>query len=123
MNELTVWEHFVDSMKNKYATFSGRASRKEYWSFVLFSIIVSIVVSIIDVSFDFNEILINIVSVIFFIPSISVTVRRLHDLNKSGWWYLIYFLPLLGALYMLYLMLKKTQLEDNQYGLSLVNKM
>ena len=120
MNELTVWEHFVDSMKNKYATFSGRASRKEYWSFVLFSIIVSIVVAIIDVSFSFNEVFVNIVSVIFFIPSISVTVRRLHDLNKSGWWYLIYFLPLLGALYMLYLMVKKTQPDDNQYGPSLL---
>ncbi|WP_251423655.1 DUF805 domain-containing protein [Veillonella agrestimuris] len=120
MNELSIWGHFVSAMKDKFATFSGRASRKEYWSFVLFSIIFAIVAALLDVAFETNEIISNLVSVIFIVPSISVTVRRLHDVNKSGWWYFIYLVPLFGALYILYLTLKKTQPEDNEYGPSLV---
>ena len=72
---------------SKYATFEGRARRSEYWWFFLFSLIASIVLSILDT----NEVLINAFSIIMFLPSLAVSARRLHDTGRSGWWQMIYF--------------------------------
>lgn len=75
----------------KYAVFSGRARRKEYWFFVLFSIIISVVLSLIDgVIGTYNSgagvgLLTGIYSLAILIPAIAVAVRRLHDTNRSGW--------------------------------------
>ena len=80
---------------NKYATFSGRASRSEYWFFVLFGILGGIVALIIDVmilgySIESEYTPINsIFSLVLIIPTIAAACRRLHDVNKSGWWQLI----------------------------------
>ena len=81
----------------KYAVFSGRARRKEYWFFVLFSAIVSIILTVLDVLLGtYNEetqagVLSSLYSLGVFIPSIAVTVRRLHDTDRSGWWILMPF--------------------------------
>ena len=79
---------------NKYATFSGRASRSEYWFFVLFGILGGIVAIIIDVMIlgypmDESTPINSIFSLVLIIPSTAVACRRLHDVNKSGWWQLI----------------------------------
>ena len=78
----------ISTCFQKYATFTGRASRSEYWFFVLFSIIVQLLANAIGVAAG-SEAIIWLVYLVFFIPSISVTVRRMHDVDKSGWFMLI----------------------------------
>ena len=74
----------------KYADFNGRASRSEYWWFALFIVIVSIVLSMIS-----NEVS-GLFSLATLLPSIAAAARRLHDTNRSGWWQLIAFIPIIG---------------------------
>ena len=71
-----------------YATFSGRARRKEYWMFFLFNMIVSIVINIIAMAIEF-ELLGSLYSLAVLVPGIAVGVRRMHDVGKSGWFLLI----------------------------------
>ena len=98
---------FVTAVKTclaKYATFSGRASRPEYWYFVLFYTIASLVAAVIDVAIFSGAGLSPVSLIVFiglFLPSLAVTVRRLHDTDRSGWWWLICFVPLIGAIVLL----------------------
>lgn len=88
---------FAESVKtafSKYATFSGRARRSEYWWWVLFQIILLIAVIVISAAVRPLAWLLYIEILATLIPSISVTVRRLHDTNHSGWWYLIGLVPI-----------------------------
>ena len=80
----------------KYADFNGRARRSEYWYFTLFSTIISIILMVATYRSKFSSIE-NIYSLIVLVPSIAVGVRRMHDLNKSGWYYLIPFYNLILA--------------------------
>ena len=106
---------------NKYATFSGRASRSEYWFFVLFSILGGIVALIIDVmilgySIESEYTPINsIFSLVLIIPTIAAACRRLHDVNKSGWWYLIIF-TIIGMIPLLIWYCSKGTDGDNRFG-------
>lgn len=86
---------FQESVKvcfTKYADFSGRATRSEYWWFSLFIVFVSIVASFI------GSIVSGLFSLAFLVPAIAVATRRLHDTNRSGWWQLIGFVPLVGII-------------------------
>jgi len=106
----------------KYAVFSGRARRKEYWFFFLFNIIASIVLSVIDVTvgtFSATSgvgLLSGIYGLAVIIPSIAVGVRRLHDIDRTGWWLLIAFIPLIGVLVLLVFALLPGTAGDNKYG-------
>jgi uncharacterized membrane protein YhaH (DUF805 family) len=106
----------------KYAVFEGRAQRKEYWFFVLFSILISIGLTIIDTTtgmFDAKAgmgLLSGIYSLAVLIPSIAVGVRRLHDTNRSGWWLLISFIPLIGTIVLIVFLATDSKPEANQYG-------
>lgn len=106
----------------KYAVFSGRARRKEYWFFVLFNIIISIVLAVIDgVTGSFSPeagmgLLGGIYTLAVLIPSIAVSVRRLHDTGRSGWWLLIALVPLIGAIVLLVFMVQDSKPGQNQYG-------
>jgi uncharacterized membrane protein YhaH (DUF805 family) len=85
--------NFVEAMTsgfNKYVTFSGRAARSEYWFWTLFSVIVNVVAGILDAVSGIG-IIGAIVSLALLLPSIAVAVRRLHDLDRTGWWLLITF--------------------------------
>ncbi len=79
--------------------------------FSLFVIIISVALSLIEVQF-----LMYIFTLAILIPNIAITVRRLHDIGKSGWWYFIGFIPLIGWLVMIYFLVQKSQPGDNQYG-------
>ncbi|WP_028025443.1 DUF805 domain-containing protein [Enterovibrio calviensis] len=105
--------YFIMALK-KYAEFSGRARRKEYWMFILFYLIFSIVLTFID-SMLGTMFLSLIFSLALLIPSISLTARRLHDTGRSGWWQLIALIPLVGAIVMLVFLVQDSK-EDNQYG-------
>jgi uncharacterized membrane protein YhaH (DUF805 family) len=106
----------------KYAVFSGRARRKEYWFFLLFNIIFLIVATILDNLFKttFENMSYGwfylLYALAVLIPSIALEVRRLHDVGKSGWWYFIALIPLVGAIWLLVLMLTDSQPGDNKYG-------
>lgn len=106
----------------KYAVFSGRARRKEYWFFVLFNIIISIVLAVIDgVTGSFSPeagmgLLGGIYTLAVLIPGIAVSVRRLHDTERSGWWLLIALVPLIGAIVLLVFMAQDSKPGQNQYG-------
>ncbi len=106
----------------KYAVFNGRARRKEYWFFFLFSIIITIVLSIIDVaagSFDAKTglgLFSGIYTLAVLIPSLAVSVRRLHDTDRSGWWLLISLIPIIGGLVILVFVVLDSDTAENRYG-------
>lgn len=108
-------EHFIQAIK-QYALFTGRATRTEYWMFVLFYLIFYIVLAVIDAMLD-SYILTTIYSLALLVPSVSVAARRLHDTGKSGWWQLIALIPLLGAI-ILIVFLAQDSHDDNEYGLN-----
>jgi uncharacterized membrane protein YhaH (DUF805 family) len=101
----------------KYATFSGRARRSELWWYALFQFGVMIVLSIIDsVLFRGHAFLTGIAGLALLIPGIAVVVRRLHDTNRSGWWYFIAFVPVIGGLILLYFCILRGTPGPNNYG-------
>jgi uncharacterized membrane protein YhaH (DUF805 family) len=113
---------YLEALK-KYAVFSGRSRRMEYWYFVLFNIIVSIVLGVIDGlllgTLDSGMgagLLSGIYSLAVLIPTLAVTVRRLHDIDRSGWWILIALVPLIGVIVLLVFALLEGTPGDNQYG-------
>ena len=108
----------VTSVLSKYATFSGRAPRSEYWWFALANIIVQIIATIIDTIVLQSEtpVVSGILSLALLIPSLAVSVRRMHDIGKSGWNILWAFLPLIGIILLLIWTCRKGDAGDNDYG-------
>jgi len=112
---------FLEVLK-KYAVFNGRARRKEYWFFYLFYIIFIIVLVLIDgVTGTLDEgtgigVLSGIFILAMIIPGIAVTIRRLHDTDRSGWWILISLIPFIGGIWLLVLMVLDGTPGQNQYG-------
>ena len=106
----------------QYADFNGRARRKEYWMFFLFNMIFAFLAAIIDnvVGTASPElgygIFYGIYALALFIPGLAVGVRRLHDVGKSGWMFLIALIPLIGAILLLVLMVTDSEQESNKWG-------
>ena len=96
----------------KYATFSGRATRKEFWQFILVSIILS---ALVGVFHGENSTLAGVLEVLLFVPTLAAAARRLQDLGHSGWWLLV--APTgIGAIILFFVMMKAGQPYDNAYG-------
>jgi uncharacterized membrane protein YhaH (DUF805 family) len=108
-------EWYLEVLK-KYAVFSGRARRKEYWMFVLFNIIISFVLGFVEGLMGGTGIIGLVYSLAVFIPSIAVGVRRLHDTGRSGWWLLLILIPLIGAIALLIFMVQEGKDEENDFG-------
>jgi len=106
----------------KWADFSGRARRREYWFFVLIYVVIYIVLTVVDMMVGLLNaatgigILGGLFALAMLIPSISVGVRRLHDTDRSGWWLLIALIPVIGALVLLVFYLLDSQPGDNRFG-------
>lgn len=103
---------FVDAVKNcfaNYVGFTGRAPRSEYWWWVLFVVLVSIVLSMV------SQKLSGVFSLAVLLPGIAVATRRLHDVGRSGWWQLLLFIPMIGLLVLLYWVVQPSE-GDNAYG-------
>ena len=100
----------------KYAEFSGRARRKEFWMFVLFNFLVSIAVGIVDGILGTNGALGGLYSLAVLIPSLAVAARRLHDTDRSGWWQLIGFIPLIGWVILLVFFCSDSKPGENRFG-------
>jgi len=107
----------------KYAEFSGRATRSEYWTFVLGNIVVAILFGILGAIFtQISDVLGGIIGLLYFVfaigiilPQLGVLVRRLHDTGRSGWWYWISLVPLVGFIILLVFLLTDST-DDNEYG-------
>ncbi len=108
-----------------YANFSGRARRAEYWNFVLVNFIIYIPLYILFIGGILNESesvgflgigVLGLFALAMLIPSLAVLVRRLHDLNKSGWYFLIYFIPIVGPILMLVWLFTDGNRFVNNYG-------
>ncbi len=120
----------VKSVFSKYATFAGRASRSEYWFFYLFNILLEIGLLLLGLiigailgkgagalgGMAVAYVLLCIYGLIAIIPSISVFVRRMHDIGRSGWWYWIALIPIVGAIVLLVFLVTGGDRGDNQYG-------
>jgi uncharacterized membrane protein YhaH (DUF805 family) len=109
---------FADAIRSvftKYVTFSGRARRSEFWWFTLFAVILYILAAVIDSAAGVSVVAI-VVGLALFLPSLAVTVRRLHDTGRSGWWILIGLIPLVGALVLLVFECQDSQSGSNNYG-------
>lgn len=105
----------------KYAVFGGRARRKEYWMFILFNILISFALGVVEGMFGLvTELGIGMISMVYalllLIPSLAVGVRRLHDTGRSGWWLLIAFVPIVGAIALLVFAVQDSESGHNEYG-------
>jgi uncharacterized membrane protein YhaH (DUF805 family) len=105
----------------KYAVFSGRARRTEFWVFVLINFIISVILAIIDGVAGMRYgmgmgVLGTIYSLAVLIPSLAVGVRRLHDTNRTGWWWFIVLVPLVGAIILIVFWALDSQPNENKYG-------
>jgi uncharacterized membrane protein YhaH (DUF805 family) len=108
----------VATCLRKYAVFSGRASRSEYWFWVLFRILVLIGLAIVDaVAFSAVYVLSAIAALALFLPSLAVSIRRLHDIDRSGWWFFISFVPLVGQIVMLIFLCTPGTRGENRFGM------
>lgn len=106
----------------KYAVFSGRARRKEYWMFTLFNFIAIIIATVLDSALgtNFGPLPYGIFYLVYvlgvLVPGISVAVRRLHDIGKSGGWVFIAFVPIVGGIWLLVLFCTEGDSGTNEYG-------
>jgi uncharacterized membrane protein YhaH (DUF805 family) len=126
---------FQESIKtclSKYVTWKGRASRSEFWFFMLFAVLCAIVASLVDSILGTSIKTVNpltgleqsagygyvymLVALGLFLPNLSVMVRRLHDTGRSGWWYWIVLIPLVGAILLIVWFATKGTTGDNEYG-------
>jgi len=124
-------EWYLRVMRDNYANFTGRARRREYWMFTLVYMIILIACTVLDnilgtvfmmdvgplgeISMGYGWVY-TICGLIHFIPGLAVVVRRLHDVGKSGWFYLIILIPFIGLLWLLILYCTEGPKENNKWG-------
>lgn len=109
-------EYFVEYLKTSYAKFDGRISRRQYWMFALYSIIISIIFQILIAILPIFAILGLLYSLALLVPSIGLLIRRLHDINLPGWWLFIAVVPFVGAIALLLLLCTPGDAKANNYG-------
>ncbi|MCB0649383.1 MAG: DUF805 domain-containing protein [Saprospiraceae bacterium] len=119
------FDYFKMCVTKKYSDFTGRARRSEYWNFVLISILpviiiyglfaVSLALGSTTLSYIFMALYI-ICALALLVPSLAALVRRLHDTGRSGWWYFIGFVPIVGAIALLVFLVQDSQPGTNQWG-------
>lgn len=117
LNFTTLKENFINILKNHYTDFNGRVRRQEFWTFVLVSAIISIILGIVDQVLNIIGIgfLGAIYSLAVLLPSLGLLARRLHDTGKSGWWMLL-SLTVIGGLVILYFACIEGTVGPNEYG-------
>jgi uncharacterized membrane protein YhaH (DUF805 family) len=115
---------FTDAIKSgfqKYIGFSGRAARSEYWYWVLFIVLLQIVAWLIDMTlFGFNTTGVNpigsLLSLATLLPGLAVSVRRLHDIDRVGWWIFLALIPIIGAIVLIYWACLRGTVGANRFG-------
>jgi uncharacterized membrane protein YhaH (DUF805 family) len=105
---------FIEVLK-KYAVFSGRARRKEYWMFALFATIIYVVFLVVSLVTEQSWI-VFLPIVAFLLPGLAVTARRLHDTGRSGWWILFQLVPIAGPITLFVFSVRDGEPGENTYG-------
>jgi len=114
--------HWYFDVLKKYLVFNGRARRMEYWMFFLFNLIISIALGVVDgmlgtINMQYGIGMLGLVyALAVLLPSLAVTIRRLHDTDRSGWWVLIVFVPLIGPIVLLVFMVLGSTPGQNRFG-------
>jgi uncharacterized membrane protein YhaH (DUF805 family) len=114
--------NFVDAIKSgfhNYVRFSGRAARSEYWYWLLFCILIGIVSVLIDaVLFPHSDVgpINTIAELIVLLPTLAVSIRRLHDLDRSGWWFLLVLIPIIGGIWLFVWFCMRGTIGPNRFG-------
>lgn len=106
---------YLDVLK-KYTVFTGRARRKEYWMFALINFVIAVIIMVVEGMLGSPGIISMIYSLAILLPALAVTVRRLHDTGRSGWWLLIALVPFVGGIILLVFMVLDGTPGDNAYG-------
>lgn len=110
---------FTEAVKSgfaNYVSFSGRARRSEYWYWTLFAILTSVVANIIDAVVGSAPIFSLVVGLGLLLPGLAVSIRRLHDTGRSGWWILIALIPLIGLIVLIVFYLQDGEPTENRFG-------
>ncbi len=121
---------FTEAIKHvfsNYANFNGRARRSEYWYFAVFTAIIGTVLNILTAALNGSSgdgstlgmivgLIAMVVGIALFIPSLAVSIRRLHDIGKSGWFILLNIIPVIGTFIVLYFCIKDSETGENMYG-------
>jgi uncharacterized membrane protein YhaH (DUF805 family) len=102
---------FLDPITNHYADFSGRATRQQYWMYILYSLLLGIALGIFGL-----DMIAGLLSLALLIPNIAIGARRLHDIGKSGWWQLIAFIPFVGVIILIVWFATRGEAEANRFG-------
>ncbi len=101
--------YFKDVILKQYAQFQGKTKRPDFWWYVLFYVICEIVLAVIDKIIGWNAVLSCIFDLALLVPSLAIGVRRLHDIGKSGWWWLIGLVPVVGWIVLVYFWVQKSK--------------
>ena len=110
-------EYFISAVKDNYINFEGRARRKEYWMFIIFALIFSLALGIIDGIIGLAPVgLSALFQIAIFVPSIAIGARRLHDVGKSGWWQLLYFALIIGWIPLIIFLCQDSHIGNNAFG-------
>lgn len=111
----------IKSGFSNYVTFNGRATRSEYWFWVLFVILAEIVTSIADYGLGL-QVITPLFGLAVFLPGLAVSIRRLHDLDRIGWWIFLFFVPLIGVIVLIIWFCSRGTVGPNRYGPDLTPK-
>ena len=122
--EASLLDLAISAVKHKYLLFNGRASRKEFWAVMLFSVLISFALQLLyTLGFAISDnlgLLLALPFMIFalgmVIPQLAVSVRRLHDTDKSGWWLVLGFIPIFGTIALIVLFSLASSESDNRFG-------
>ena len=122
MKKLSLFDYFIKCYK-EYANFEGRARRREYWGFMLFWNIIYLAFYGLTLALEDNALLMTggmitcfLLAIVNIVPQIAVSVRRLHDIGKSGWYLLVNFIPLIGSIWLLVMFCTDSEPSENKYG-------
>lgn len=110
------FQEAVRTVLSKYATFTGRAARPEYWWFMLFVFLVNVGTSIIDGMLSDGHVLNTVAMLALIVPQLAVGARRLHDIDRSGWWLLLALVPVVGWIVLIYFNVQPGQPGANRFG-------
>ena len=108
-------KEFIEVL-NKYAVFSGRSRRREFWMFNLISTLICFGIGLVEIAIDSPGFMGLVYSLAILIPAISVSVRRLHDIGRSGWWIFINLVPLIGTIAYIVFLCSDSNPGTNTYG-------
>lgn len=122
MNTNLIIENFKEIVTNKYAQFTGRANKTEFWQYILVYVVIIVALSVLASLFGKVKILRmlimiiqSVISLALLIPSLAVGVRRMHDIGKGGGWILVNMIPLIGSIWFILLAIKDSEPGPNRF--------